>query len=90
MKWNDIIPTKQAEVLDFLLENPMKDYTITAIADNVNITRPTLYTLLPKMRKNGLITTRVMGKLILHGLEFTDPRIQLLIKFNKENPGDLV
>jgi len=85
MKWSEVIPSKRAEVLDFLLINPDNDYTISAIADNVDISRPTLYKIIFQMRDDGLITFRVMGKLTLYKLNLANKQIRLLIEITNDN-----
>jgi len=85
MKWSEVIPSKRAEVLDFLLINPDNDYTISAIADNVDISRPTLYKIIFQMRDDGLITFRVMGNLTLYKLNLANKQIRLLIEITNDN-----
>jgi len=85
MKWSELIPSKRAEVLDFLFINPDNDYTISAIADNVDISRPTLYKIILQMRDDGLITFRVMGNLTLYKLNLANKQIRLLIEITNDN-----
>ena len=57
-------------IIDFLIDGIGLDYTKKDIADNCNISRPTLYKILSKLVKEGLVKpTRAIGRAQLASLK---------------------
>lgn len=76
--------TMENRILDFLIEGIGIDYTKTDIADNCNISRPTLYKTLPELIKKNLVNpTRTIGNVQLYTLNTKNERVKALIKLEE-------
>ena len=73
------------QVIDFLIQNKDKDFTITEIAEGADVGRTTLWDgLLNFMMNEGLIIkTRTVGNAKLYRLNAEDEKIKALIKLHK-------
>ncbi len=73
--------TIENRIIDFLIEGRGIDYTKKDIADNCDISRPTLYKIFPKLVKNGIIKpTRKIGRVQLYTLNTENGRVKALLK----------
>ena len=73
--------TIENRIIDFLIEGIGLDYTKKDIADNCNISRPTLYKILPKLVKEGLVKpTRTIGRSQLYSLNRENDKVKALLK----------
>ncbi|MCX6818645.1 MAG: helix-turn-helix domain-containing protein [Candidatus Aenigmarchaeota archaeon] len=76
--------TIENRILDFLIEGIGIDYTKTDVADNCGISRPTLYKLLPKLIKEGIVKpTRIIGRVQLYSLNMENERAKALLKMEE-------
>lgn len=75
MRWSEIFTNPQGKVIDFLLDHPKYDYSITEISQEANVSRPTLYKLLPSLVKQKLL--RKKGR--RYGLNTKNEWVKLLI-----------
>jgi hypothetical protein len=73
------------QVVDFLIQNPDKDFTISEISDGAEVGRTTLWDgLLDFMLNEGLIIkTRTIGNAKLYRLNINDEKVKALIKLHK-------
>jgi len=68
-------------IIDFLIDGIGLDYTKKDIADNCGISRPTLYKILPKLVKEGLVKpTRTIGRSQLYSLNRENEKVKALLK----------
>lgn len=73
--------TIENRVIDFLIEGRGIDYTKKDIADNCDISRPTLYKVFPKMLKEGIIKpTRKIGRVQLYSLNTDNEKVKALLE----------
>ena len=71
-------------IIDFLIEGRGLDYTKKDIADNCEISRPTLYKVFPKLLKEGIIKpTRTIGRVQLYTLNTENEKIKALLKLEE-------
>ena len=71
-------------VIDFLIGGEGFDYTKKNIADNCRISRPTVYSILPKLLKDGVVKpTRKIGNTQLYALNSQNERVKALIKLEE-------
>lgn len=76
--------TTENAVLDFLIEGMNFDYSKKHIADKCKISRPTLYRVLPKLVKEGLVRpTRKIGMIQLYAVNKGNERIRALLKLEE-------
>src|SRR3989338_1923039 len=72
--------TIENKIIDFFIEGKGFDYSKKDIADNCEISRPTVYKMLPKLEKEGVIkTTRSIGRIRLYSLNEKNEKIKALI-----------
>ncbi|MBI3412733.1 MAG: helix-turn-helix transcriptional regulator [Candidatus Aenigmarchaeota archaeon] len=72
--------TIENRILDFFIEGKGLDYSKKDIADNCKISRPTVYKMLPKLEKEGLVkATRNIGRIQLYSLNEKNEKIKALI-----------
>jgi len=75
----------QTKILDFLGDHPNYDYNISDLAEYTGVSRPTLYKIIPKMIKKGLIIeTRRVGKSKMYKLNTKNELIKIILKFDFE------
>ncbi len=68
-------------IIDFLIDGIGLDYTKKDIADNCEISRPTLYKIFPNLIKDGVIKpTRKIGRIQLYSLNTENDKIKALLK----------
>ena len=80
----------QAKMLDFLGDLPDYDYSISDIAEYAEVSRPTLYKIIPDLMKKQLITeTREVGKSKMYKLNTENEIIKLILKFDFELAGKI-
>ena len=71
-------------IIDILIEGVGIDYTKKDIADNCDISRPTLYKIFPKLLKEGIIKpTRIIGNVQLYSLNVENKKIKALLKLEE-------
>lgn len=81
----------QVRVLDFLVESRSFDYSITDIARMSNVARPTLYELIERLLKIGIIKeTRRTGNARMFTLNKENTIVKSLTKFDLELSKRLV
>lgn len=71
-------------IVDFLIEGRGLDYTKKDIADGCEISRPTLYKVLPLLIKAGIAKpTRTLGNVQLYALNEANERVKILLKLEE-------
>ena len=71
-------------IIDFLIEGRGLDYTKKDIADDCEISRPTLYKVFPKLLKEGIIKpTRTIGRVQLYTLNIDNEKVKALLKLEE-------
>lgn len=71
-------------ILDFLIGGIGMDYSKKDISDGCNISRPTIYKVLPQMLKEGTIKkTRTLGRSALYTLNKDSKKVQYLLKLEE-------
>jgi len=71
-------------VVDFLIEGRGLDYSKTDIADGCEISRPTLYKVLPVLIKEGIVKpTRTLGNVQLYTLNEANEKVKVLLKLEE-------
>ena len=75
----------QTKILDFLADHPNYDYSISDIAKQSDVSRPTAYKVLDILLKRKLlIKTREMGNSSLYKLNLENKLVQTILKFDFE------
>jgi Fe2+ or Zn2+ uptake regulation protein len=76
--------TVENRILDFLIEGRNIDYSKKDIADGCEISRPTVYKILPKLVKDGSVkVTRKIGRITLYSINPANERARILIKIEE-------
>ena len=76
--------TPENRVIDFLIEGRGIDYSKTDIAEGCELSRPTIYKLLPGLIKNGVVRIkRKLGQITLYQLDEKNDRVKALIKLEE-------
>ena len=76
--------TIENQILDFLLEGRGISYSKTDIANGCDISRPTVYKILPKMLKDKtLILERKLGRISLYRINEQNERVKTLFKLEE-------
>lgn len=76
--------TIENRIVDFLIGGINLDYAKTDIADNCEISRPTLYKVFPKLLKEGIIRpTRKIGIIQLYSINKENERVKALLKLEE-------
>ena len=76
--------TIENRIIDFLIEGRGIDYSKTDIADGCEISRPTVYKILPKLIKEGLVKiTRTIGRIMLYTLNTENEKVRTLLKLEE-------
>ena len=71
-------------IIDFMIEGIGIDYTKKDIADNCNISRPTLYKNFPKLVRNGIIKpTRMIGNVQHYSVNTSNEKVKALLKLEE-------
>ena len=75
----------QTKILDFLSDHPDYDYSISEIAKQAQVSRPTVYKVRDILLKKGLIIqTREQGNSPLYKLNIDNKLVQIILKFDFE------
>ena len=76
--------TVENRIIDFLIEGRRIDYTKKDIADNCDISRPTLYKIFPMMMKSRIVKpTRMIGRVQLYSLNESNEKAKALLKLEE-------
>ncbi|MBI2583315.1 MAG: winged helix-turn-helix transcriptional regulator [Candidatus Aenigmarchaeota archaeon] len=76
--------TIENRFLDFLIEGRGLDYSKKDIAEGCGISRPTVYAILPKMLKEGLVkSTRKIGRVQLYTLNEKSEKVKIMLKLEE-------
>lgn len=76
--------TIENRILDFLIEGRGMDYGKKDIADGCDVSRPTIYKILPKLLQSGEIkTTRKIGRITFYSINIDNDRVKVLLKLEK-------
>src|SRR3989338_6871233 len=76
--------TIENRILDFLIEGKGIDYSKKDIADGCEISRPTLYKILPKLIKEGILKiTRSVGRITMYTLNTENERVRAILKLEQ-------
>ena len=71
-------------IIDFLMEGRGISYSKTDIAGGCEISRPTVYKVLPRMTKNGVISfERKLGTISLYKINEQNEKIKALFKLEE-------
>jgi len=80
----------QTKILDFLADYPDFDYSVSEIAKNSNVSRPTVYKVIEiLLKKNLVIKTREQGNSPLFKLNLENKLVQLILQFDFDISGKL-
>ena len=75
----------QTKILDFLADHPDFDYSISEIAKQAQVSRPTVYKIKDILLKKGLIIkTREQGNSPLYKLNLDNKLVKVILKFDFE------
>jgi DNA-binding transcriptional ArsR family regulator len=75
----------QTKILDFLADHPDFDYSISEIAKNSQVSRPTVYKIKDiLLKKELIIQTREQGGSPLYKLNIENKIVQVILKFDFE------
>jgi predicted DNA-binding protein YlxM (UPF0122 family) len=75
----------QTKILDFLADHPDFDYSISEIAKNSHVSRPTVYKIKDiLLKKELIIQTREQGGSPLYKLIIENKIVQIILKFDFE------
>lgn len=75
----------QTKILDFLADHPDYDYSISEIAKNSQVSRPTAYKIKDILiKKRLIIQTREQGNSPLYKLNLDNKVVQLILRFDFE------
>ncbi|MHB1440725.1 MAG: hypothetical protein ACYCSO_06855 [Cuniculiplasma sp.] len=88
----DIFSSKEiVRIFDFLLDDPLSQYTKSDIAKGASVSRPTVYKIVPELIKMGVLErTRSFGITELLELNLSSPLVVSLMKFDSELSKSLV
>ena len=76
--------TIENRMIDFLIEGRGLDYSKKDMAEGCGISRPTVYAVLPKMVKQGLVTSsRKIGRVQLYTLNENSYKVKVLLKLDE-------
>lgn len=76
--------TPENRIIDFLIEGKGIDYSKTDIAKGCDLSRPTIYKILPRLLRGGIIKIkRKVGRITLYQLNEQNERIKALIKLEE-------
>lgn len=77
--------TPEIRILDFLLDNPLFDFTKKEILEAVGMTKRTLYKTLPGLEEMGLVkVSRKIGKAKLYKIDMENPVVLKLRELERE------
>ena len=72
-------------VIDFLLDDPDRDYTKTEIASGASVSRPTLYKIWNRLKALELLkSTRKFGRTELYRLNVESELVRSLLRFDNQ------
>ena len=75
----------QTKILDFLADHPNYDYSISEIAKQAQVSRPTVYKIKDiLLKKRLIIQTREQGNSPLYKLNLDNKLVQVILKFDFE------
>ncbi|NVM38034.1 MAG: winged helix-turn-helix transcriptional regulator [Candidatus Lokiarchaeota archaeon] len=75
----------QTKILDFLADHPDYDYSISEIAKQAQVSRPTVYKVKDiLLKKKLIIQTREQGNSPLYKLNLDNKLVQVILKFDFE------
>ncbi len=76
--------TIENRVIDFLIEGKGIDYSKKDISDGCEISRPTVYKILPMLLEDKIIkVTRKVGRITLYTLNTENEKIKALLKLEE-------
>lgn len=76
--------TIENRIIDFLIEGKGLDYSKKDIADGCEISRPTVYKILPKLVKGGVVKiTRKVGRITLYTINQENEKVKALLKLEE-------
>jgi Fe2+ or Zn2+ uptake regulation protein len=76
--------TMENRIIDFLIEGKGIDYSKTDMANGCDISRPTVYKILPKLVKEGVVKVkRTIGRITLYQLNEENEKVKALIKLEE-------
>ncbi len=71
-------------LIDFLIEGKGISYTKKDIADGCDMSRPTVYKILPNLIRQGIIKiTRKIGRITLYALNAENEKVKTLLKLEE-------
>ncbi len=72
-------------VIDFLLDDPDRDYTKTEIAEGASVSRPTVYKVWDRLERLGILrSTRKIGRVETFRVNRESPVVRSLLRFDVE------
>ena len=73
--------TSQVRLLDFLADNLEFDYTISQLSEYANLSRPTVYGLVERLTKDGLLVhARTIGRSRFYRINRENPVVLSLLR----------
>ena len=75
----------QTKILDFLADHPDYDYSVSDLAKNTGVSRPTVYKIIKTLEDSKLvIKTRKLGKSNMYKLNLKNKLVRTILKFDFE------
>ena len=72
-------------VIDFLLDDPDRDYTKSKIAEGAAVSRPTVYKIWDRLERLGVLkSVRKLGRIELYKVNRESPVVRSLLRFDVE------
>ena len=72
-------------VIDFLLDDPDRDYTKSEIAEGASVSRPTVYKIWDRLEMLGVLkSVRKLGRIELYKVNRESPVVRSLLRFDVE------
>jgi len=76
--------TVENRIIDFLIEGRGLDYSKKDIAEGCDISRPTVYKVLPRLIKESIVKEqRMIGRIALYALNLTNERVKALVRLEE-------
>lgn len=77
--------TPKLRILDFLMDNPLHDFSKKEIIEETGMSKATFYKYWPEIEENDLVEdTRKFGKTVLYTLNEDSPAVKKLIELDEK------
>lgn len=77
--------TAKLRILDFLIDNPLHDFSKKEIIEETKMSKPTFYKYWPDIEEKNLVEeSRKYGKTVLYKLNTENPTVKKLIELDEQ------